>query len=70
MIVILACYLLSALSLIWPTYQYMSSNNERRLEDVASAGLAVLLSVLWPLWAFLIVRKAYLTRLIGQSSAE
>ena len=65
MIVVLVCYLLSAVSLIRPTYLYLSSNNERRLEDVASAGLAVLLSVLWPLWAFMLLRKSYLTRLIG-----
>jgi hypothetical protein len=65
--IVLICYGLSALSLVWPIYQYQSSNNDSRLQDIAAFAVTVVLSALWPFWLFMLLRKAFLTRLLGAS---
>lgn len=65
MIVVLVCYALSALSLVYPMYRYESSDTDGLLQDIAAGAIAVFLAALWPLWVFMLLRKSFLTELIG-----
>ena len=64
-LVFLGLWLAPAITLVFPTYRYMSSNNDHWHEDFYAFATSVGLSAGWPFWAFMLIRKAYLQRLIG-----